>query len=160
MSGASNLFIDAALSLARGGFYVFPCRVKGKAPVTPNGWKDATRDEARIRDWWGDGARLNIGVACEPSRIAVVDIDAKHGADPRAIIPELDLEGYPCVKTGTAPEPSDDKPNSLTGEGGAQVYTRAADLPTVDNIVSGVEIRGRGAYVIAPPSIHPCGDPS
>ena len=54
----------------------------------------------------------------------------------------------------------DAHPNSLEGVRGAQVYTRAADLPTVklDSVgLPGVELRGRGSYVIAPPSVHPSG---
>ena len=31
---------------------VFPCRPDDKRPCTSSGFKDATRDETQIREWW------------------------------------------------------------------------------------------------------------
>jgi putative DNA primase/helicase len=149
---------EAAVSLARRGYFVFPCRPHGKTPLTKNGFRDATRDERQIRTWWDRWPDANIGIACGASGIVVVDIDSKAGADPREVIPALGLDGYPVVWTGEAPAPSPECPNSLEGVRGAHVYFRG-NLPTGKTTISGVEIRGEGAYVLAPPSVHPSGVP-
>src|SRR4051812_30570803 len=108
----------AAVELAGRGYYVFPCWPRGKEPRIPkseggNGFHDATRDEGQILRWWDRWPHANIGVACGASGIVVVDIDAKHGADPREIISELSLENYPTISTGDASAPSPEHPNSL-----------------------------------------------
>jgi hypothetical protein len=146
----------AALELARRGYHVFPCRPHGKEPLTKNGFHDATRDEGQILRWWDRWPDANIGVACGKSGIVVVDIDAKHGADPREIIDTLSLENFPTVLTGEAPEPSAELPNSLEGVRGAHVIFRG-ELPTAKTTIAGVEIRGDGAYIVVPPSVHPSG---
>ncbi len=155
---AGSRFEQAAVALAGGGHYVFPCRARGKNPLTENGWHDAVRDERQILRWWDRHPDANIAIACEQSAIDVLDIDSKHGADPREVIPELGLERYPLIRTGEAPERDDEYPNSLPGVRGAQVYFRG-ELRTRKTTVQGVELRGAGGYVIAPPSVHPCGIP-
>jgi len=149
-------FERAALEYAARGYHVFPCKARGKEPLTPNGWHDATRDERTILQWWDRWPDANIGVACGPSGIGVADMDSKAGADPRELLPAFD--GYPVVWTGEAPEPSPEYPNSLPDVRGAHVYFRA-QLATCKTKLAGVEIRGAGAYVIAPPSVHPSGVP-
>lgn len=151
-------FEEAAVDLAERGYFVLPCRPRGKEPLTPHGFHDATRDERTIRQWWDRWPDANIGIACGPSGIAVLDIDSKHGADPREVIPDLGLDDLPTVLTGEAPERSDEYPNSLPGVRGAHVLFRS-NLPTGKTIIPGVEIRGAGAYVLAPPSVHPSGVP-
>jgi len=50
---ADGRLLRAALVYAeRFGFAVFPCKPRGKTPLTEHGCKDATRDTARIREWW------------------------------------------------------------------------------------------------------------
>jgi len=148
----------AALELAAKGYHVFPCRSRGSEPLTPNGWKDATRDERRIHEWWGRRPDANIGVACGPSGICVLDIDSKFGADPEEVVSELGLEQHAFVWTGEAPEPDERHPDSLAGVRGGHVYFRG-ELGIVKDVYPGCEIRGQGAYVIAPPSAHHSGVP-
>jgi Bifunctional DNA primase/polymerase, N-terminal len=150
-------FERAAMDLAARNYHVFPCKTRGKAPATANGWRDATRDWAQIGRWWTHKADLNIGVACGPSGVVVLDVDPKHGADPREIQDELEL-GDPHVLTGEAPPRSADYPDSLEGVRGAHWYF-AEQMPTVKNILPGCELRGDTAYVIAPPSVHESGVP-
>jgi hypothetical protein len=47
-----NSILTAALSYAKRGWYVFPCRPEDKRPLTEHGFKDATLDPAQIREWW------------------------------------------------------------------------------------------------------------
>ena len=47
--------LDLALDLANAGIPVFPCHAggeKAKAPLTPNGFLDASTYEMQIRRWW------------------------------------------------------------------------------------------------------------
>jgi hypothetical protein len=60
------------------------------------------------------------------------------------------------VLTGTPPERSAKYPNSLPGVRGARLYF-AGQLKTGKLSIPGVEIRGGGAYVLAPASVHPSG---
>lgn len=84
-----------ALDAAAAGLYVFPVQPGGKLPAVPRhsaercrrrgictdghqGWEQrATLDRAQIYRWWsGDAsARFNVGVACGPSGLVVVDLD-------------------------------------------------------------------------------------
>jgi AAA domain/Bifunctional DNA primase/polymerase, N-terminal len=73
--------LDTALSLADDGMYVFPVKVFPdparpgyfkKVPMCPNGHLDATLTPDLL-DWSG---ATHVGIACEPSKIWVVDVDA------------------------------------------------------------------------------------
>jgi hypothetical protein len=157
-TGGRTRFETAALELAAMGYHVFPCRSRTKVPLTARGFKDATTDENQIREWWGRHPDANVAIACGESEIVVLDIDAKGGADPREIIPELGLDDYLIVWTGEAPEPCEKYPNSLAGARGAHVYF-AGQVATTKTSMEGVEVRGVGSYVMAPPSVHESGVP-
>src|SRR5579875_2962345 len=76
--------LTAALSYARRGWHVFPCRPRAKDPdgrLAPRGHLQATTDEATIRRWWAASPHANIGIACGPSGLIVLDIDPRHGGD-------------------------------------------------------------------------------
>lgn len=147
---------QAALALAALGYHIFPVRAGAKTPLTANGFKDATRDERQILHWWDTHPDANIGIACGASGISVLDIDSKSGANPTDVLAGHDLQNAPLVLTGKAPEQDDQHPASLTGVRGAQVYFKGS-LPTGPLPADGCEIRGSGAYVVAPPSRHPSG---
>jgi hypothetical protein len=153
---ADRRFERAAVGLAALGYYVFPCKPHGKEPLTKNGWQDATRDESKILHWWDRWPDANIAVACGPSGIVALDIDSKHGADPREVLPALGFDNYPIVMTGEAPEPDAAHPESLAEVRGAHALFRS-DLSTTKTTVKGVELRGVGGYIVAPPSVHPSG---
>jgi len=148
---------QAAVGLATAGYHVHPLRPRAKIPATTAGFKNATRDERRIREWWQRSPSANIGIACGASRAVVLDIDTKAGADPREILADVDRGGAPIIGTGIAPERSERYPHSLTGRRGVQVYFRG-DLASSSRLtIPGVEIKGAGGYIVAPPSIHPSG---
>jgi hypothetical protein len=100
---------DQAVSLARRGFFVFPCIVKGKSKKPAlKGWKEkATRDEAQIRVWWdGDFERCAIGIAHgrfgdNADYLVTLDCDNKHGKNGADRLFELELEHGDLPRTYT-----------------------------------------------------------
>ena len=68
-----------ALSYAAQGFPVFPWMGRGasKAPLTRNGYRDATRDGAQIEEWWRRWPTARIGGATG-HRSVVLDVDVKR----------------------------------------------------------------------------------
>jgi Bifunctional DNA primase/polymerase, N-terminal len=141
---ATNL--DAARDLAELGFEVFPPRPRSKAPLTPHGFKDASRDERTILHWYDRWPGAGVAIACG-AVLAVVDADVKAGADPKEV---LDLHGLTDAPMVVETAPNDE------GERGRHVYCRGP-ARTGKTAEVGVEIRGRGSYCVCPPSIHPTG---
>ena len=120
-----------ALAYVRRGWPVLP--LNGKLPVTPNGVKDATTDPDLVRRWFADDA-LNVGIACGAPGPTVLDIDAPARAP--QLLAELDA---PTVATAR----------------GQHLYFAGIDTGT--RRLDYGELRARGSYVVAPPSIHPSG---
>jgi len=83
-----------------------------------------------------------VAVICGAlSNIVVLDVDPRHGGDKV-------VEGLKIPVTLTA----------QTGGGGTHFYFKGS-LPTHPNIAPGVDLKGEGSCVMAPPSVHPSGNP-
>jgi hypothetical protein len=67
---------NAALELAALSYPVFPC-AKTKAPLTPNGFKDASTDPDTIWKWWTRTPDALIGVPTG-EKFVVIDCDLQH----------------------------------------------------------------------------------
>lgn len=141
-----------ALKYAGMGLAVFPVKEKGKAPATPHGCKDATTDALQIETWWNINPQHNIGIATgsRSGGLVVIDLDIDE---------EKGKNGYETLKEwqkehGDLPETW----ISITGNGGYHYFYRdtAANKNKVA-LYDGVDIRGEGGYIVAPPSIHPNG---
>jgi hypothetical protein len=157
--------LDAALAYAAQGWHVFPCHTPtahgcsctkraackdiSKHPRTKNGLSDATTDEGQIRRWWTMWPEANVAICTGAvSGLVVLDRDDyKGGADS---IEELERTYSPLPETVL----------SITG-GGGQHYVFAHPGSHVKNKVEtlgpGLDIRGDGGYIIAPPSLHTSG---
>ncbi len=138
----------AALDLAGFGCAIFPCQPRGKTPACQRGCKDATTNPVRINSWWKSCPDLNIGIATGAvSGFFVLDID---GDDGEASLRKLEEANGPLPATREA----------LTGNG-RHCYFRLGEHGPVGNTASligkGLDTRGDGGYVIAPPSVHPSG---
>jgi Bifunctional DNA primase/polymerase, N-terminal/Primase C terminal 1 (PriCT-1) len=140
--------LAAALDYLAKGLPVFP--VKGKVPLTPHGFKDATIDEATIRSWWRKWPEAGIAV---PTGVAsgwlVLDSDPRHGGD--ASLCEL-IEQH-----GDIP----DTLEAETGGGGHHIIFDFPELAEIGNargsLPEGLDVRGEGGYIVVAPSLHASG---
>jgi hypothetical protein len=126
---------DYALELAAKKIPVFPCRAN-KAPATARGFKDASLDDAKIKNWFTNAAYL-LAVPTGPvSGLFVLDIDP-DGADWLA----SNSEQLNCERSHT------------TKRGKHFVYRwpergQAPLKNTAGKLAPGVDTRGEGGYVI------------
>lgn len=147
MSGAPDLAC-AALDYAAQGLPVFPCNPANKRPLTPNGFRDASRDPATITRWWSQSPSAMIGIPTgEASGFWALDVD-----DPEAF--EAAAPTLPAtrkVKTGKGYHLH--FANDPEVRNAQRHATRGWPFPELP----GAEVRGEGGYVIVPPSVHPSG---
>ena len=144
----------AAVALAEMGFAVFPLRPRGKEPAVEHGFKQATTDVGRVEAWWRERPTCNVGIACGAPSGGLLAIDLDDH-------PERDVVGTERLGEwerahGQLPETC----SQVTGSGGYHLLYRVpegAKAPTYKNSKLGVDARGEGAYIVAPPSVHPCG---
>lgn len=140
--------LKEALKYAERGWKVFPLLPRSKAPATTHGFHDAAVDTNAIKSMWGIKTNLNIGIATGDN-FWVLDIDAKSGG--------LDVLESWENKYGSLPETL----TSKTGGGGIHLLfkiPRSIKIPSNANkLAVGVDIRGAGGYIAAPPSVHPNG---
>lgn len=139
--------IEHALALARRGLHVFPCRPRDKLPATARGCKDAVTDPAVIEMWWRQDPNYNIAIATgAASHIFVLDID---DTDAESVLRQLEAEH------GALPATVE----SITSRG-RHLFFNWPNRPvrnSAGKIAPGLDIRGTGGYVLAPPSWHPSG---
>ena len=61
---------------AASGLHVFPLVPRTKEPFKySHGLHDATTDAEQVRRWWNQNPNANIGIACGPSGLLVIDCD-------------------------------------------------------------------------------------
>jgi hypothetical protein len=136
--------LAAALWYAEHGTPVFPLSPGTKIPLKGSkGLKDATTDEAQIRDWWEATPEANLAIATGHT-IDVIDIDGLPGHVSRARHWD-DLDGDPTL--GELARVLTPRP------GGLHIYIRARGHGNRAAMYPGVDYRGRGGYVVAPPSV-------
>lgn len=72
--------IDAALWYTKQGFPVFPCKPRGKEPLTEHGFKDATIDRDCVEAWWAEWPDANIAMPTGAvSDLLFLDCDPRNG---------------------------------------------------------------------------------
>jgi Bifunctional DNA primase/polymerase, N-terminal len=125
------------------------CGQPAKHPLgslVPHGVKDATTNRARILAWWTRHPQANIGLATG-HRFDVLDVDGPAGGQAiHTLAAEHGLQSSgPLVRTGG---------------GGWHFYLAPTGLGNVRPAgLEHVDWRGRGGYVVAPPSHHASGLP-
>jgi hypothetical protein len=75
-----NRTLAAALAYAGRGWAIHPIRAGDKRPYLHDWPHRATTEPKTIRQWWAKWPEANVGLACGPSRLTVVDLDVKGGA--------------------------------------------------------------------------------
>jgi hypothetical protein len=142
-----NDFLAYALWYAKLGFRVLPLQERSKEPLIADWPNKATTDEATIRGWWRKWPKANIGIATGRyggGYFCVLDFDPRHGGSWYADAPKADLPDTWVVHTG----------------GGGRHYYYKTPYPLRGRkLKDGVDLKGEGGYVVAPPSIHPEGGP-
>ncbi len=158
---STGTLLDWALAYARHGLHVLPlhsmrngrctcghdCRRNAaKHPRVKRGFKAATTDARQIETWWRKWQDANIGIVTGAiSGIMVVDID---GPEALAAVQQLADKHEPLPKTPTA----------KTARGWHFYFKHPhADLIIPCTARDGIDIRGDGGYVVAPPSVHATG---
>jgi hypothetical protein len=143
LSEAVNPRLKAALAYAQRGWHVFPCLAGLKVPATENGHLDATTDAARIAAWWEENPAYNVAIATGPSGLLVVDVDpagVPHWDDLLAAFPDLAQAALAAPRVATPRQ-------------GWHVYFEGEGPSTVRKLAPGIDTRGAGGYVVAPPSV-------
>jgi hypothetical protein len=150
---------EAAAGYSKQGLRVFPlhhvatsacscgksgCTSPAKHPRTKSGLKNATVEQGKIDWWWRRWPLANIGIRTGAvSGFVVIDIDPRHGGDKS--LDALTAENGPLPATV----------ESKTGDGthfafqhpGLKIRNRTHFRP-------GIDVRGDGGYIVAPPSMH------
>lgn len=136
--------LTAALEYHARGLRVIPLRAGDKRPLVRwKGQPEPTADDLRV--WWTTHPDANVGLLTGVAHgFCVVDIDVKR--DGLAHVEALDLPPTRAVRTG--------------GGGLHLYYAAPAGARAVRNrvnLVPGVDLRGDGGLVAAPPSVHASG---
>jgi replicative DNA helicase len=121
------------------------CVERGKHPAAPHWTQAATTDEAQIRQWFC-GEPRNIGIACGPSRLLVVDEDAQEEFARYADSINETIPTTFTVRTGKGFHYYFEAPAGLALGNGEGAFASFA-----------INIRGQGGYVVAPGSLHASG---
>lgn len=114
------------------------CSSPAKHPLTQHGLKDASCDLAQIKDWWKKFPKANIGVCTGQvsGGLIVIDVDVVKGGKITAVDIPITLE----VETGNG--------FHFWLRSNQEIHNSAGKLG------QGIDIRGWGGYVVAPPSLH------
>lgn len=142
-----------ALHYAEMGLAVFPLVCRDKVPAVVGGCKVATTKRTTIERWWDKNPQYNIGIATgnKSSGLVVIDLDVDKNKG---------IDGYDVLrdwqnKHGKLPETW----QSITGRGGYHYFYKDAIVHSNRvGLYEGVDIRGEGGYIVAPPSVHPNGN--
>jgi bifunctional DNA primase/polymerase-like protein len=140
---------DSAVALGKRGLPVFPCWPRRKEPAVRDFLRLAAIDPVIIRRFWGDQGQYNIGlVTGRRAGVWVLDIDGNEGEATLAAL-EKEHGALPPTVGATTGNGRHDYFNWADGFDIRNAQNRD-DLP-------GLDWRGEGGYVLAPPSIHPSG---
>lgn len=143
-------FLKPALAYAARGWRVLPVHEGEKRPVLHDWPNLASSDPQQIADWWIQFPNRNIGLATgSGSGFFVLDVDPKNGG--RGTLTALEVENGPLPHTYSV----------RTGSGGWHYYFRMPDFDLGNSPGqlkgTGIDIRGNGGQVVAPPSLTTVG---
>lgn len=162
---ATPRLLEAAMKYAEWGWPVFPLAPGTKRPALPNahpegdplrgvckggcgkvghGVHDATTDVDRLKRRWTKCPDDNIGLATG-FLFDVIDVDVPKK--------EGDADGMLQIPKILASEKIPDAHGVvITRSGGVHYYIKATGKGNRGGMLPGVDFRGKGGYVVAPPS--------
>jgi replicative DNA helicase len=136
------VILERARDYVRRGFSVLPLELRGKRPLVT--WKEfqsrRPTDEELVSWFTSDASNLGI-VTGAISGITVIDCDSGEAT---RLASKMGLPVSPQVKTGKGWH------FYYAYEPGVGNFQKRDDLP-------GIDLRGDGGYVVAPPSVHESG---
>lgn len=139
----------AALDYLERGWSVIPAVEKAKRPAVP--WKryqSKCASERTVRAWFRRSPDFNVSIVTGAlSGLIVLDVDPRHGG--AESLKKLESAHGALPKTM----------ESISGGGGRHLYFRhpGEQIPNRTNIEPGIDLRGDGGCIVAPPSVHPSG---
>lgn len=144
MSVTEGNTLAAALEYASRGWRVFPLWPGGKVPLIQEWQHRATTDEATIRAWWARWPNANVAIATGAgSGLVVLDVDGPKG---EATLARLEAANGALPPTREVKTPR-----------GRHLYFDhpGGYVPCSAGLVGpGLDVRGDGGYVVAPPSVE------
>lgn len=117
------------------------CDRPGKHPRLRHGLTDASTDPRRIEMWWARWPDANIGLRTGIV-MDVADVDTTEGRHTLHHLVGGTLPVGPVVRSGS---------------GGWHLWFGPTGYGNRVRLLPGVDWRGTGGYVVAPPSLHACG---
>jgi hypothetical protein len=140
---AAEQVVEAALRYAAARWPVFPCKPGAKEPATSHGCKDAITDPEQIRRWWARCPECNVAVATGAPGPDVLDVDVHPGGSGFEAFNRLKRAGLLTGAGSVIRTPS----------GGLHVYFDGTDQANGRLPRHHLDFRGRGGYVLVPPSL-------
>jgi len=128
---------------------VIPIEPRGKRPLVA--WlefQDRQPTAAEVAGWFGRWPEANVGIVTGiVSGLVVLDVDARHGG--AQSLSALETEHGPLPWTIAV----------ATGGGGRHCYFShpGGVVHNKVGLAPGIDLRGDGGGVVAPPSLHPSG---
>jgi hypothetical protein len=141
-----NDCLAAALAYLARGWSVIPIEARGKRPLVP--WLEFQQrcaDAGEVRHWFETRKKANVGIVTGAvSDLVVLDIDIAHGG--KESLQQLEHEHGALPGTVEA----------VTGGGGRHFYFLHPDgvVRNRAGLMPGIDLRGDGGCVVAPPSVH------
>ncbi len=148
-TGSAGEVAVAALGYAARGWSVVPIQPRGKRPLVA--WREfqqraATPDE--VNHWFRHWPDANVGIVTgRVSGLVVVDVDTRHGGADSVAAAEAEHGPLPVTV------------EAATGGGGRHLYFAHPGVAVANRVAirPGIDLRGDGGCVVAPPSVHPSG---
>lgn len=153
--------LAAALWCAAQGWAVFPLKAGHKTPAVEGWQRWATTDPAAIIGWWRRHPADNVGIACGPSELVVLDLDAPRGhrarnaPHGREVLSDLARQaGLPDpVETFTVATPGNYGNEHRFFRQPPDQCLRSSIGTAKRGLGPGVDTRGHGGLVVAPGSL-------
>jgi len=140
---------QAALEYLARGWSVVPVRAREKRPLLAwQIYQQRYPTAADLRAWFARWPEANVAIVTGAvSGLVVVDVDRQHNGEQS--LARLEREHGPLPRTVEA----------MSGGGGRHLYFAhpGGHVHNKVGLAPGIDLRGDGGVIVAPPSVHPSG---